>query len=170
MDADPTEIAIICLLQADGRMSTAEIARRAKVSEPTVRKKLAGLIDRRLIRISAISDPRDLGFGVSVYIGLDVDRAQIKKAAAELARYPNVSSVVVATGPYDIIIEAAFRTIAHLYDFVLNEIKKIKGIKDSQSFFVLQRFKHAGLVGVANENDDMFAKTRLKTSLPKASR
>jgi len=156
---DSAESAIICLLQADGRMSTAEITRRTEISEPTVRKKLTGLVDRGVIRITAVSDPQELGFGVPVYIGFDVERSQIKTAAAALTRYPMVSSVVVATGPYDVIIEAAFRSIAELYDFVLNEIKKIRGITDSQSFLVLQRFKHFGLIGVARKEGPVRARS-----------
>jgi len=145
---------IVRLLQEDGRMSTAEMARRIGVSEPTVRKKLARLQGEKVIRITAIADPIDLGYEAPTYIGLDVERAKIGEVAAVIARYPTVSSVAVATGPYDIIIEAAFESIPKLYDFVLRELAKHKAIKDSHSFIVLQRYKqdeHRGVVGLSQE-------------------
>lgn len=151
---DQTELMIIRLLQEDGRMTTAELARRTRVSEPTVRKKLARLQEEKIIRITAIADPIDLGYDAPAYIGLDVERSKIREVAAAIARYPTVSSVAVATGPYDIIIEAAFRSIPELYDFVLRDLAKHKAIKDSHSFIVLQRFKqdeHRGVVGISEE-------------------
>jgi len=137
-------------------MTTAELARRIGVSEPTARKKLARLQEEKVIRIAAIADPIDLGYDAPAYIGLDVERSKIREVAAAIAKYPTVSSVVVATGPYDVIIEAAFESIPELYDFVLRELAKHKAIKDSHSFIVLQRFKqdeHRGVVGLPAEKD-----------------
>lgn len=146
---DTTELGIIRLLQRDGRMPTAEIARRLEVSEPTVRKKLARLQDDDIIRITAVADPAYLGRSTSAVIGLDVDRPRIKEVAAALAEYPQVASVVVATGPYDVIIEAAFPSVEHLYDFVLAELTRHEGIRDSHSFLILQRFKLGSVHAVA---------------------
>lgn len=142
---DSTELAIVRILQDDGRIATAEMARRLNVSEPTVRRKLSRLQDSEVLHVVAVTDPASLGYGAPAYIGLDVDRPKIQEVAVLLAEYDVVSSVVVATGPYDVIIEAAFPTIQDLYEFVLDELAKYEGIRDSHSFLVLQRFKMAGV-------------------------
>ena len=47
-------------------------------------------------------------------------------------------------------IKAAFHSTAELYDFVLKELTKADGIKDSNSLLVLRNFKHNSLEGVAD--------------------
>jgi Lrp/AsnC family transcriptional regulator, regulator for asnA, asnC and gidA len=148
-DFDQSEIKIIRLLQRNGRMSIAELARETGISEPTVRRKLARLIDDGVITIRAVSDPVALGYAAPAYIGLDVERHRIEEVARALSGYPMIETVAVITGPYDILVKAAFHSTAELYDFVLKELAKVKGIKDSHSFLVLRNFKHEGLTTVA---------------------
>jgi Lrp/AsnC family transcriptional regulator, regulator for asnA, asnC and gidA len=148
-DFDQSEVKIIRLLQRNGRMSTAELARETGTSEPTVRRKLARLIDDGIITIRAVSDPVALGYAAPAYIGLDVERHRIEEVAQTLSSYPMIETVAVITGPYDILVKAAFHSTTELYDFVLKELAKVKGIKDSHSFLVLRNFKHEGLTSVA---------------------
>lgn len=150
---DQTEKLVIRLLQEDGRMSTAEMARRLNISEPTVRKKLGQLTQEGRVRIRATADPVDLGYEASAFIGIDVERDAIIKVAKVLQQYPFVDSVAVTTGPYDLIIKACFRTLRDLYDFILIELAAVEGIKDSNSLMILQNIKNDGLIGVAGLED-----------------
>ena len=145
---DPTEKRIVRLLQEDGRMSTAEIARRLGISEPTARKRLAQIQAEGLIRIRVSAEPADLGFEASAFIGIDVERAALGRVAETLKAYAFVDSVAVTTGPYDLMIKACFETLRDLYDFIFIELAAVEGIKDSHSFMVLHTFKNEGLVGV----------------------
>lgn len=150
---DQTEKLIIRLLQEDGRMATAEMARRLGISEPTVRKKLGQLTQEGRVRIRATADPVDLGYEASAFIGIDVERDAIIKVAKVLQHYPFVDSVAVTTGPYDLIIKACFQTLRDLYDFILIELAAVDGIKDSNSLMILQNIKNDGLIGVAGLED-----------------
>ncbi|NIR31953.1 MAG: Lrp/AsnC family transcriptional regulator [Gammaproteobacteria bacterium] len=138
------------LLQADGRMRTVQIARQMGASEPSVRRKLARLLDEGIITVRATADPAALGYAAPAYIGLDVERSEIEAVAEFLSQYSMIEAVAVITGPYDILIKAAFHSTSELYNFVLHELTKVAGIKDSHSFLVLRSFKHTGLEGVAN--------------------
>lgn len=150
---DQTEKLIIRLLQEDGRMATAEMARRLGISEPTVRKKLSQLTQEGRVRIRATADPVDLGYEASAFIGIDVERDAIIKVAKVLQQYPFVDSVAVTTGPYDLIIKACFQTLRDLYDFILIELAAVEEIKDSNSLMILQNIKNDGLIGVAGLED-----------------
>jgi len=147
---DRVERQIIRLLQKDGRLATSEIARECGVSEPTARRKLGRLVDEKIISIRAVADPIVLGYATPAYIGLDVERSRIEEVSNFLSRYPMIESVAVVTGPHDLLIKAAFHSAAELYDFVLKELTKADGIKDSNSFLVLKSFKHHGLESVAD--------------------
>lgn len=146
---DRSEKLIIRLLQEDGRMSTAELARRSGISEPTVRKKLGQLIQQGRVRIRATADPVELGYEASAFIGIDVERDAILKVADVLSQYPFVDSVAVTTGPYDLIIKACFTTLQDLYNYILVEIANVEGIKDTHSLMILKNIKSDGLIGVA---------------------
>lgn len=140
---------IIRLLQEDGRMPLSEIARRAGLSEPTVRRKIAALTDSGLLKIRAIVEPEAIGYGAAAIIGIDVDRPRISEVAAKLASYPFVDSVSVTTGPWDIMIRAFFETVRDLHDFVFVELGSVEGIRDSQSHLVMRSYKFEGIRGVA---------------------
>lgn len=131
-------------------MSTAEMARRLGVSEPTIRRKLSQLLADGTIAVRAVSNPVDLGFEASAVIGIDVERAYIGQVAEVLKQFSFVQSVAVTTGPYDIIIHACFRTLRDLYDYILVELASVEGIKDTHSFMILKHVKYGGPVGVAN--------------------
>ncbi|MCV9938354.1 Lrp/AsnC family transcriptional regulator [Boseaceae bacterium BT-24-1] len=150
---DQAERLIIRLLQEDGRMPTAEMARRLSISEPTVRKKLSQLTQEGRVRIRATADPVDLGYEASAFIGIDVERNAIIKVAKVLQQYSFVDSVAVTTGPYDLIVKACFETLSDLYDFILVELAAVDGIKDSNSLMILQTIKNDGLIGVAGLED-----------------
>ncbi|RWR06376.1 Lrp/AsnC family transcriptional regulator [Sinirhodobacter populi] len=140
---------ILLLLQMDGRMPLSEIARRAEVSEPTVRKKMAAMTESGLLKVAAIVDPACLGYEAAAIIGIDVDRPRIAEVAQKLASYPFVDSVSVTTGPWDIMIRAFFETVRDLHDFVFVELGAVEGIRDSQSHLVMRSYKFEGLRGVA---------------------
>ncbi len=146
---DDVDRRLIRLLQEDGRMATSELAKRVSASEPTVRKRLSRLLDDGAIRIRAVASPFDLGYGTSAFIGLDVDKPRIRAVAQIIAAYPFIDSVNIATGPHDIIVKASFRSIQELSEFVLTELGGVEGVKDSNSFLILEDFKNNGLVGVA---------------------
>ena len=144
-----TERQVVLLLQEDGRMSTSEMARRIGVSEPTVRRKLTSLLESNTVQIRAVANPVNLGFEASAIIGVDVKRDHIGNVAAVLKQFPFIESVSVTTGPYDIIIQACFKNLRELYDFILVELASVEGIEDSHSFMILKHEKYGGPVGVA---------------------
>jgi Lrp/AsnC family transcriptional regulator for asnA, asnC and gidA len=147
---DRVEAEIIRLLQKDGRLPTSELARLTGASEPTIRRKLSRLLNDKIIAIRAVADPFVLGYAAPAYIGLDVDRPKVEEVSTFLCGYPNIESIDVVTGPYDLLIKAAFHSTAELYDFVLKELTKADGIRDSNSLLVLRNFKHNSLEGVAD--------------------
>ncbi|MDJ0950298.1 MAG: Lrp/AsnC family transcriptional regulator [Alphaproteobacteria bacterium] len=148
---DPVERRIIHLLQRDGRMSTAEMAREIGVTEATARRKLNRLLDDRVIAVRAVAEPHDLGYGVTAVMGLDVAHDRIEAVAEALAAYDFVDSVSVVTGPYHILVQLALGSTAELYDFIMREIAAIEGVRDTHTFMTMKVFKHHGLRGLPGE-------------------
>jgi len=70
---DDIDREIIRLLQADGRAPNTAMARALGVTETTVRKRVARLLDERLIEIQAVPMGAVAGMTTSAIFGLSVD-------------------------------------------------------------------------------------------------
>ena len=61
---DDLDRRIITMLQSDGRMANTEIARSLDVTETTVRKRIARLLDEGLINVVAVPTPTAVGMNL----------------------------------------------------------------------------------------------------------
>jgi len=142
-ELDSLDREIICILQRDGRASNVEIARRAGVSEATVRKRLDRLISDRAIRVVAIPNAVDVGFSTVTFITLEVDLAHVKQIADQLGRLPEVRAIHYTTGESDLILEAWFPSSDDLLRFLTQHAASIPGIKRTATSHVLRTLKDA---------------------------
>ncbi|MER3458427.1 MAG: Lrp/AsnC family transcriptional regulator, partial [Chloroflexota bacterium] len=105
-ELDDIDLKIIDLLMEDGRMPSADIARRlGNISERAVRYRIERLIRQGIIRVSAIVNPQALGFTVVADVFIEVEPGEVLEVARKLAEYENVSYVACATGERDISIQ-----------------------------------------------------------------
>lgn len=132
---------IIGLLQTNGRLSNVEIARSLGLSEGTVRKRLERLLSTGIIRIKAVMEPEVLGLSASVFIGIQAELGQLTPIAQQLAALPQVRSVNIVTGTYDVIIEAALPSSGHLLAFLIDKISTIPGVVRTATSHVVQTVK-----------------------------
>lgn len=138
---DATEREMVELLQEDGRLSVAELARALRVTEVTARRKLKRLLADGIIRVVATVDPFDVGYETPVIIGLKVQRGMLDSVASALSRFPQVRYVGASTGRVDLIIEVVTRTNQDLAEFLMNELQAIDGITDSETNLIVRIYK-----------------------------
>ncbi len=112
---DETDRRLIGELQADGRLSLAELGRRVGLSSPAVAERLRRLEGEGVITgYHATVDPRRLGYGLGVLIRLRPAPRQIA-AAAQLAREtPEVVECHRVTGEDCFVMIAHVRDVEHL--------------------------------------------------------
>lgn len=121
---------IVDLLMEDGRMQAAEIARRiGDVSERVVRYRLDQLIEKQVIAISAIVNPKLLGLDVVADVWLDVESASILEVARQMAAFENVSYVACSIGEDDISMQVLGRDTTEVYRFVTEVLGKVAGVR-----------------------------------------
>lgn len=147
-DLDEIERGMIELLQRDGRMSAAELARNLGVSELTARRKLSRLVDDEVIRVVAMVDPFDVGYETPVIIGLKVVRSKIEQVAEALSRHPSVRYVGASTGRIDLIVEVVARTNQDLATFLVEFLAGVDGIIETETHLIVKIFKQAWEWGV----------------------
>ena len=153
---DSTDWKIITLLNEDGRMPSAEIARRlGNISARTVTNRIESLIKKGIINIRAIVNPDMVGYKVMADVFIEVEPRQVREVARQVAEFPQVSYVACATGDKDIIISARARNIEELYHFTTEVIGRVPGVQRTQTYFMPLNVKDhfTWLPPDINEND-----------------
>jgi len=139
---DPIDWQIITLLNKDGRMSSAEIARRLNnVSARTVTNRIEALTEHGIIKICALVNPEMVGYGVMADVFVEVEPGRVRKVAEQAAELPQVSYVACATGDTDLSLSLRVRSISELFEFVTEKLSNIPGVRRTQSYILPLKLK-----------------------------
>ena len=139
---DRIDTEIVNWLQKDGRLSAAVIARKiGGISERAVRYRIDRMIEEGIIQISAIVNPRAIGFNVVADVMLEVEADSIREVAQRLASYECVSYVAYAIGDTDLSVQVIAHDNNAVYRFVTEVIGKIPGVRKTSTMIVPQVLK-----------------------------
>ena len=138
---DELDRKIIKMLQVDGRLSNTEIARVLEITETTVRKRIAHLLDERLISIVAVPTPEAAGMNLSAIIGISVELTAIHGVADAIRSYTEVRYIGMSAGRYDLMVEAFFTDQEHLLEFVTDKLGSLPGITNLETSIILKVVK-----------------------------
>lgn len=128
---------IIEELQEDARQSFREIGRKLEVSEGTVRNRVRSLLQNKMIKISAVPNPQQLGLNFMCVMGIEVKVGCAERVEALLIKSPNVYYLCGCTGNIDIIGIFLFHTPAEFDEFVKDVIASITEITRTTTFVVM---------------------------------
>jgi Lrp/AsnC family transcriptional regulator for asnA, asnC and gidA len=139
---DLTDRAIVELLIEDGRMSCADMARRiGDVSERTVRYRLDRLIKEKIIRVSAVVNPKAVGLPVIADVFLEVEPGRLMEVARRMLEFESVSYVAGSTGDRDLSIQIIARDNEELFNFVTEVIGQVPGVRKTTTLLVPMTLK-----------------------------
>jgi Lrp/AsnC family transcriptional regulator for asnA, asnC and gidA len=140
---DQSDLKIIALLNEDGRIPSAEIARKlGNVSARTVNNRIEMLIREGIINIRAVVNPEMVGYGVLADVFIETEPGRLREVAERVAEEPQVSYVACATGDTDVIVSVRARNIEELYDFVIEVLGKIPGVRQTQTILLPLKIKN----------------------------
>ena len=116
---DATNARLIAALQADARLTLAELGRRVGLTPPAVGERLARLEEAGVIRgYHADVDPAAVGYGLSIILRIRPAARMIAKVA-ELARAtPEVTECHRVTGEDCFVMRVHVRDVAHLEEII----------------------------------------------------
>lgn len=139
---DEKNMRIIEILSQNSRMPFTEIARRLKVSESTVRKRVGALEREGVIsKYSIVVNPAKIGFGAVALVGLDVQPDKFLSAAQKLAELNEVRYVATSTGDHMIMAEIWTRDGKELTKLISEKIGKIEGVNRICPAIILEKLK-----------------------------
>lgn len=140
--ADNTDLAILRLLQEDASIPFTEIARRLKMGESTVRKRVEKLVREGVIKkFTIIIEPSKIGLNATAIVGIDVEPQKILEASQKLCELPEVRYVATSAGDHMIMIEIWARNTKELAKIISEKIGVIDGVKKVCPAIILEKLK-----------------------------
>jgi Lrp/AsnC family transcriptional regulator for asnA, asnC and gidA len=136
---DRLDKTLIALLGEDGRLSLAELAKRAQVSRPTAAARLRTLVGDGVVRVAGLVDAFQAKGLTVALVGLTVEKHRLDEKVEQIAALPEVTWAAVVTGRYDIMAEVATEEgMNGLYDFLNVSLREVGGINSSEMFVVMK--------------------------------
>jgi len=89
---------------------------------------------------------------VTALISFKADIKKIDDFSKNLAKFENVRDIFIVTGDSDIIIKTKFASHKELKEFVINDVSKLDGYKDSQTMMVVTTYKEKGTILEGDRN------------------
>jgi Lrp/AsnC family transcriptional regulator, regulator for asnA, asnC and gidA len=152
---DEVDRLILQALQEDGRTPFTQIAKKAGVSETTIRSRYRNLVDEGVVRTVSIVDPFALDFQAPAMIGISTEPGKIEKVAKAVSELPEVSYLVLTLGAYDLLVEVYCRNLQHLTNLVTQQIQLIPGVRTTETLMVAKMYKLSYRWSPASDTEDL---------------
>jgi Lrp/AsnC family leucine-responsive transcriptional regulator len=138
---DDVDIHILRLLQEDGRITNADLARIVGLSAPSVLQRVRKLEELGVIRgYSTLLSPEAVGFGLTVFVQISLQLHQdqpISRFLRSIRALPEVLECYHVSGEFDFLVKVAVRDVSSYQKLVIERLSQIKGIGKIESCFVL---------------------------------
>jgi Lrp/AsnC family transcriptional regulator, regulator for asnA, asnC and gidA len=147
-DLDELDFKIIARLGRNARVSNREIARELELTEGTIRARLKKLTDRKIIRVTAVTNINRLRNPVLAYLWIEIEtshqRTTVMKALADL---PEITFVASLLGRADLLAMTLVQDGGHLTRYLHQTVDQIPGIRRVQYSLAHHFLKHDSRFG-----------------------
>ena len=142
MSAQSTEEQILSVLEEDAKASYAEIADKAGVSKPTVRKYVKQLEEEGVIvGYSADVDPKKLSGQSIAIVGIEVASEQYVEVIRALKEVDAIEALYTSSGDHMLMAEVRAADGDELGDVINERIMDLDGVTAAHPSFLQERLK-----------------------------
>ncbi|AZO02243.1 Lrp/AsnC ligand binding domain-containing protein [Mesorhizobium sp. M2A.F.Ca.ET.043.02.1.1] len=142
---DRIDIKILRVLQAEGRLTNAELAARVNVSAATCHRRTQRLFEEGYITgVRAEIAPAAVGLGALVMVGVVLDRSTPESFAAfeEAAlKLKEVLDCNLVAGDFDYLLKIRVRDMADFNKLHGQKLIALPGVRQTRTFFVMKEVK-----------------------------
>ena len=152
MELDAIDRKILSLLQADGRMSLAELAEKVGLSPSPCLRRVRMLEAGVISRYVAVLDQRAVGLPVSVFVSIKLEKQRqesLNRFAKAIERWPEVLECYLMTGSRDYWLRVVVPDLDAYERFVKQKLTRVEGIASIESSFALEQVKYTNVLPVA---------------------
>ena len=149
-DLDAIDIRILKELQADGRMTNVELARKAGISAPPCLRRVRKLEEAGIIEgYHALLNAPALGLDLVAFcmVGLKhQSEANLKAFAASTAGWPLVRQAWMVSGDSDFLLHCVAENLTRFQDFVIEVLTANEQVDTVRTMLTIRQVKKSGLV------------------------
>jgi Lrp/AsnC family leucine-responsive transcriptional regulator len=149
---DQTSRVILETLQADARISNAEIGRRVGLAPSAVFERIKKLEERGAVRgYNANIDPAAVDLGLLAFVLVRADeRGGAPRTEADLVAIPEVQEVHHVAGEDCFMLKVRARDTAALNDLLANQIGSLESVRSTKTTIVLRTAKETSTIPIAS--------------------
>ena len=144
-ELDRTDRRMLKLLQADGRLTNADLAKKVNVSAATCHRRTQRLIDEGCISgFRAMVNPHAVARGALVMVGVVLDRSTPESFAAFEAAIKKLSFVLdchLVAGDFDYFLKVRVKDMEAFGRLHAERLIALPGVRQTRTFFVMKEVK-----------------------------
>lgn len=142
---DSIDRKILAELQADGRMTNVELAKRVQISPPPCLRRVRALEEAGLIKgYHAQLEPKLLGFDVSVYVMVGLSSqadADLRAFEEQCRKWPIVRECSMLNGQDDFILKCVAVDLSAFQTFLTDELTAAKNVAHVKTSLIVRTTK-----------------------------
>lgn len=139
------DMKILALLQDDARMTNQTLADDIGMSASPCWRRVRKLEEDEVIQgYRAVLNRKKIGLGVMVFVRVAIDshsEAEARKFEQEVTALEDVVACYSIGGDADFLLQVVARDLDAYADFAMAVVRRLPGIKEMQSMFVLKEIK-----------------------------
>jgi DNA-binding Lrp family transcriptional regulator len=154
------ELNILAILDENHRVSAKSIAMQLEMTEENVNKLIKKLEEEKVIvSYPTLIDWNKIEGKETIVAMIDVKVTPqrgvgFNEIAEQIYRYPEVRSLYLMSGTYDLSVTIEGKTMQEIALFVSNKLATIENVVSTTSHFMLKKYKHDGVIIEGNEDKD----------------
>lgn len=139
---------ILTALQRDGRLTNVQLADEIGLSASPCLRRVRNLEEAGVIRgYQATLDAEALGLGLTVFVGVKVDRHhedEAQKFHQAVSTLPEVISAYLVSGESDFLLHVVVPDLSGYDQFLSDTLLKMPSVRDIRSSFAIRTLKAQG--------------------------
>jgi Lrp/AsnC family transcriptional regulator, leucine-responsive regulatory protein len=142
---DRTDLRILEVLQAEGRLSNIELAEKVNLSASPCLRRVRTLEEEGFISgYAALLDPEKIGLGLTVHLDVALDKKDAKardRLKAAVLTWSEVTWCHSLSGEMDYTMQVVMPSLKHYTSFLMDRVLTLPGVVNVKSAFVLEKVK-----------------------------
>jgi len=141
-ELDEVDSAILSTLRQDGLVRPTSLKSKLGIGEGAIRKRIRDMLDHEVFQTVAVSNSEVIEYELWATMGIKVNDRFSHKSVKTLTDNPAVYLASYSLGRFNFIIEARFRSITLLEQFVSTDLPIIKGVDSVETFLHVKHLKY----------------------------
>ena len=144
---DAIDKKIILALQADGKITVAELAERVGLSPSPCARRVRLLEEAGIVKgYSAVIDQSKVGLPISAFASIKLERQSeenLDRFGEAVSRWPEVVDCYLMTGQRDYLMRIVARDLESYERFLKQKLTRLEGVASIETSFALAQIKRS---------------------------